>query len=50
MGKLGGRAPLLGTLKAALRHVREGFGNEASLPLYKVCEENVQGGLLFWGI
>jgi len=48
--ELGGRAPSMGTLKATLRHVKEGFGNEASLTLYRFCEGNLEGRPLFWGL
>jgi len=33
----------MGTLKAVLRHVKEGFGNEASLTLYRFSEGNLKG-------
>ena len=36
-----------GNSESYRRHVKEGFGNGASLSLQRLCEGNLEGGLLY---
>jgi len=39
-----------GKSESYVRHVKERFGNEAPLSLQRLCEGNLKGGVLYWGL
>jgi len=39
-----------GKSESYVRHVKEHFGNEAPLSLQRICEGNLKGGALYWGL
>ena len=46
-GGHGERGSLTGNLESYVRHIKESFGNEASLSLQRLHYGNLEGGLLY---
>ena len=45
-----GEGSFTGNSESYVRHVKEGFGNGASLCLYRLREGNLEGGFQYWGL